>query len=107
MAGVTWLVIGGPVTFPDHLERHRISQHSVENLLSLAEGLNPGFPRHSTAHGPHTLQRLRAMRDNGDNPSPAAHVQDRLGQSLLALGIEIRRRLIEHDQEWFAVEGAR
>ena len=53
------------------------------------------------------FKRLRAMGDDDDDPAAATHVQDRLCQRLLALGVEIGGGLIEHDQERFAVEGTR
>ena len=53
------------------------------------------------------FERLGTMRYHGDNPAAPTHVQDRLGQCLLALRIEIRRWLIEYNQERLAVEGAR
>ena len=37
-------------------------------------------------------------------PSPLAHAQNRLRQRFVALHVEVRIRLVEHDQERFAIE---
>src|SRR5262249_869989 len=89
----------------DHLERYRIPQHSVEDLLSLAERLNSPFPEDQDMID--AFKRLRPMRDHGANSAAPTHVKERLGKGLPALGMEIRRWLVEPHQERFAVEGAR
>src|SRR3954447_4468096 len=49
----------------------------------------------------------RTMGNDDDDGSPRARSHDRLRQSLVAVGIEVRIRLIEDDQERIAVERAR
>ena len=46
------------------------------------------------------------MRDHNQDTPTLAHSLDRLGEGLIALSIEVRVGLIEHDQERIAVEGS-
>ena len=47
------------------------------------------------------------MRDNDDDAVARAHAENRARQCFLAFGIEIRIRLVEHDQERIAIKRAR
>ena len=46
------------------------------------------------------------MRDHNHDAHTLAHSGDCLGEGLIALSIEVRVGLIEHDQKRIAVEGA-
>ena len=48
----------------------------------------------------------RAMRDDHDDAVALPHAEDRARQGFVALGIEIRIGLVEHDQERIAIERA-
>ncbi len=50
--------------------------------------------------------RTRPMGDDDHDPAARAHAEDRLGQRLLALGIEIGIGLIQHHEEGVAKERA-
>ena len=47
------------------------------------------------------------MRDDDQNPSPLAHAQNRLRERFVAFHVEVRIRLVEHDQERVATERPR
>ena len=51
-------------------------------------------------------QRARAVRDDDRDAAARAHTADRTGQRLARRRVEVRVRLVEHDQERVAVEGA-
>lgn len=53
------------------------------------------------------LQRLRTMGDHHGNAAASTQGQDSLGQRFLSVGVQVRGRLVQHDQEWVAIEGAR
>ena len=55
------------------------------------------------AHGEHRWP----VRDQHDNGAARLEVDDGLAQGDLALGVEIGIRLVEHDQEGIAIQGAR
>jgi hypothetical protein len=46
------------------------------------------------------------MRDDHRDCAACAQSENCAGQSLVTFGIKIRIRLVEHDQEWIAVERA-
>src|SRR5512141_2726612 len=46
------------------------------------------------------------MRDDNDYSATAAYTQNGLSERLLAIGIEIRRRLVEHHKKWIAIKRA-
>ena len=50
--------------------------------------------------------RARPMRDDDDDAVALAHAENRLGQSFVALRVEIGIGLVEHDQERIAIERA-
>src|ERR1700738_472597 len=50
--------------------------------------------------------RTRAMRDDHRDCAACAQPENCAGQSLVAFGIKIRIGLVEHDQEWIAIERA-
>ncbi len=61
-------------------------------------------------HGQHEInagKRARTMSDDHNDPAALAHARDRLGQRPVAVGIEVRVRFVENDQERIAVHGAR
>ena len=49
-------------------------------------------------------ERAWPMRHHDHNTAARAHAQDRLRQRLIAFGIEIGIRLVQHDQERIAIE---
>ena len=49
----------------------------------------------------------RSMRDHDDDAAAPAHAKYRLRQRRLAVGVEVRVGLVEHDEEGVAVECAR
>ncbi len=51
-------------------------------------------------------KRAWPVGDHDGNAAAGAHRAQRLGQGMLALGVEVRVRLIQHDQEGIAVERA-
>ena len=64
-------------------------------------------PSFSTSSMIDRLDPDRPMRDDHHDGAALARAADRAGQRLVAFGIEIGIRLVEHDQERIAVERAR
>ena len=50
---------------------------------------------------------LGPVGDDDDDPAALPHAHDGLSQRFIAFRIEVCVRLVEHDQEWIAIEGAR
>ncbi|MDA9409932.1 hypothetical protein XH80_25275 [Bradyrhizobium sp. CCBAU 45384] len=88
----------------DDVERYRRSQHLSENLFSLSKRLEPSLP--DREHMVNGLERLRTMRDNHDNAAALTNVHNCFGQRLFTVRIQIRGRLVEHDQEGISIERA-
>src|SRR5215208_6848028 len=84
---------------------HRGALHDLAQHLALRpEGLHP-----SLTHDEQIVdggEGARTVRHHDDDLSARPRGRDRGGQRLLALGIEVRVRLVEHDQERIAVERA-
>ena len=76
----------------------------AENFLFRAELLLP-----TLSHDQDVVDagdRTRAMRDDHRDCAACTQPENCAGQSLVTFGIKIRIRLVEHDQEWIAVERA-
>ncbi len=83
----------------------RRRQHLGEHLVLRPESLRPAVGHHQNEVD--RGERARAVRDHDDDAPAGPGREDRLGQGLLPLGVEVRVRLVEHDQEGIAVERAR
>src|SRR5215207_5647339 len=83
----------------------RAAEHLVQHLVLRSEGL--GFPIRHHQNEIDAGERARAVRDHHDDAAAGARAQDRLGQRLLSLGVEVGVRLVKHEQERVAVERAR
>ena len=96
---------GGRNTGGSRLLRLLWTEQLRQNFVARAHGVDAAVD-----HGEHLVdagERARPMRHHDHDAAARAHAQDRLRQRLVAVGIEIGIRLVQHDQERIAIERAR
>src|ERR1051326_322427 len=90
---------------PHRRHRRLLTDHLGRDLILRPEGLRPPLVHHQEMID--RRERARPVRDYDNDAASAAHPENRLGERFLAGGVQIGARLIEHDQEWIAVERPR
>ena len=83
----------------------RLEHQRRRTSLRRAEGLDPAAAQDQ--HLVDDVEHGRALRDHHDGDAPLLARAQRLGQRLLAGGVEVGVRLVEHDQRRIAEERAR
>src|SRR5882672_6582114 len=86
----------------NNLERCWCSQYLAENVFLPAERLNPTLCDNQNMID--AIKRFRSMRDDDDYSASASHTQYGSSEGLFTVGIEIRRRLIEHHEKGITIE---
>ena len=80
-------------------------EHALEDLVLGPEGLGAAVGHHQDAGRPPPARSGR-WAITTQMPPALPHPEDRLGQGVLALGVEVGVGLVEHDEERIAVERA-
>src|SRR6185503_13518533 len=80
------------------------NDHLAQNLVA-----RPECRLHAVDEEQHLVagcERRWTMRNHDDDRAARLEITQRILQRYLALGVEIGGRLVEHDEEWIAVECA-
>ena len=80
------------------------ANHASQHVFLWSEGLLPSLVHHQ--HMIHGRQRARTMRHDDDDAAPRADAENGVRECLLALGIEIGIRFVQHHEKRLAVERA-